>query len=43
MDGGTLIRKIIIKQRYMNGGVFEIRNYIWKSGSEELNFNDWNK
>ena len=43
MDEVTLITKIIIKQRYVNGGVFEIGNQIWKSGSDELNFNGWNK
>ena len=43
MDGVTLITKIIIKQQYTNGRDFEIRNQIWKSGSEELNFNDQNK
>ena len=43
MDEITLITIIIIKQRYMNGGAFEIGNQIWKSGSEELNFNDQNK
>ena len=27
----------------MDGGVFEIGNQIWKSDSDELNFNDQNK
>ena len=43
MDVITLMPRIIIKQRYMNDGAFEIGNQIWKSGSEELNFNDQNK
>ena len=40
MDGITLITRMIIKRRYTNGGAFEIGNWIWKSGPEELNFND---
>ena len=43
MDGITLITKIIVKRLNVNSGVFDIGNQIWKSGSEELNFNDWNK
>ena len=38
MDGIALITKTIIKQRYMNGGVFEIGNSIrFKRIIEKLN------
>ena len=43
MDGIALITKTIIKWRYMDDETFEIGNQIWKSGSDELNFNGWNK